>query len=371
MNRWGCRTVTIIGAFLATFCMIVSYWAQSVTTLYFTIGIGTGFGFGLIYLPAIVCVTIYFEKKRSLATGIAVCGSGLGTFIFAPIINYLVQEYNWRGSMLIISAGVLECVIFGALFRPLEPQKKRKRIDSIINEDAKLESLPLSVPEVTGRPRSMGHFTIPRNIKFEENGNVPGEMKNSEINRLTLSQPLLTSSTHEHRHRIHRHGSQHERGMIYKPDIFYQRSLQNISAVSSEVLQRRMSSLVKLKRSQIEEEETKMCGCIPCSKETKDTLREMLNFSLFCDILFVLFTISNFLTSLGFNIPYVFMISQAKSLGMDSDQSSLLLSVIGIANTVGRIVLGYLADKPWVNRLYIYNVCLMLCGGCKYQLNAY
>ena len=37
-----------------------------------------GVGFGLIYVPAIVAVGFYFEKKRSLAMGIAVCGSGLG-----------------------------------------------------------------------------------------------------------------------------------------------------------------------------------------------------------------------------------------------------------------------------------------------------
>ena len=36
----------------------------------------TGFGFGLIYLPAIVSVSMYFEKRRAFATGIAVCGSG-------------------------------------------------------------------------------------------------------------------------------------------------------------------------------------------------------------------------------------------------------------------------------------------------------
>ena len=44
-----------------------------------------GLGFGLIYLPAIVSVSMYFEKKRAFATGIAVCGSGLGTFIMAPV----------------------------------------------------------------------------------------------------------------------------------------------------------------------------------------------------------------------------------------------------------------------------------------------
>lgn len=124
VNRWGCRITTIIGAVLGAACMIMSFWAKNVLTLCFTIGIGTGLGFGLIYLPAIVSVTMYFEKKRSLATGIAVCGSGFGTFIFAPIISKLMEQYGWRGSLLILSAIVLKCVLFGALFRPLEDDKQ-------------------------------------------------------------------------------------------------------------------------------------------------------------------------------------------------------------------------------------------------------
>ena len=50
-----------------------------------------GFGLGMVYLPSIVSVGYYFEKKRALATGIAVCGSGIGTFIFAPLSEYLLQ----------------------------------------------------------------------------------------------------------------------------------------------------------------------------------------------------------------------------------------------------------------------------------------
>lgn len=69
VNRWGCRTVTVAGALLASVCVIVSAFANNVITLIVTIGIGTGFGFGLIYLPAIVSVTVWFERYRSLATG--------------------------------------------------------------------------------------------------------------------------------------------------------------------------------------------------------------------------------------------------------------------------------------------------------------
>ncbi|KAL3280633.1 hypothetical protein HHI36_003869, partial [Cryptolaemus montrouzieri] len=63
VNKYGCRPVTIAGSILASFCLIISTFAQNVTFLIFTIGIGAGIGFGLIYLPAIVSVTTYFEKK--------------------------------------------------------------------------------------------------------------------------------------------------------------------------------------------------------------------------------------------------------------------------------------------------------------------
>jgi MFS family permease len=79
-----------------------------------------GLGFGLIYLPAIVSVTCYFERLRSLATGIAVCGSGLGTFIYAPLIRYMIANLGWKWALLIVAVSVLSCIFFGILFRPLE-----------------------------------------------------------------------------------------------------------------------------------------------------------------------------------------------------------------------------------------------------------
>lgn len=39
----------------------------------------------MVFLPIYIHVGIYFEKKRALATGIAVAGCGAGTFTFAPI----------------------------------------------------------------------------------------------------------------------------------------------------------------------------------------------------------------------------------------------------------------------------------------------
>lgn len=70
-----------------------------------------GIGFGLIYLPAVVCVGYYFETKRSLATGIAVCGSGFGTFAFAPLATMLLETYSWKGANLILAGLILNCAV--------------------------------------------------------------------------------------------------------------------------------------------------------------------------------------------------------------------------------------------------------------------
>ena len=76
-----------------------------------------GMGLGLMYLPAIVMVGFYFDKKRALATGIATCGSGIGAFIFAPMTSTLIEHYSWIGAMWIVAGIVLNGVILGALYR--------------------------------------------------------------------------------------------------------------------------------------------------------------------------------------------------------------------------------------------------------------
>ncbi|CAH1982807.1 unnamed protein product [Acanthoscelides obtectus] len=410
VNRWGCRAVTIAGSILASACLVMSYWAQNVITLCLTIGIGAGMGFGLIYLPAIVSVTMYFEKKRSLATGIAVCGSGFGTFIFAPIISRLLTEYGWRGSILIIAGVVLECILFGALFKPLENDKKEDseketklkpteaKIDIHVSDhDLQFKPMngtmngnhqPLSINSPGNgsmhRPHSMGHFSLPRGVQRPQDSNMQvGSEQGSQQGkqpgdaaRLALSQPMLTADHHyaHHHHRHHNWGSQSWRkhgGPIDRVDVFYQGSLMNIPAYRSRqnlgkseddpFMQRRHSTYSYKRRHHHDSESgesRKVCGLIPCS----DEIQEMLDFSLFKDLVFILFSMSNLLTSIGFNIPYVYMVPKAKELGMTVERAGVLISVMGGANTIGRIILGYLSDKPWINRLYVYNASLTLCG---------
>lgn len=224
----------------------------------------------------------------------------------------------------------------------------------------------------------MGHFSLPKPSKgstSEKNGNIP-VIQNDETMRLALSHPALSSSLPTDG-TFRNYGSQHFKVRpLYKPDVFYQGSVLNIPRYKSQgdlnrsmaeetnLMERRHSTVSHkwIRRASSETPTTICCGTVSCSPETKDTLKAMLDLSLLKDPIFILFTLSNFFTSIGFNVPYVYIVSKATDLGISNDKASMLLSVIGIANTVGRIILGYVSDKPWINRLWVYNLCLTVCG---------
>lgn len=82
------------------------------------ISICSGIGCGLMYLPAIVSVGYYFERKRSFAVGIADCGSGLGTLAFPFFIPWMMDRFfsnNYKDALLLEAVLLFTCVIFGLL----------------------------------------------------------------------------------------------------------------------------------------------------------------------------------------------------------------------------------------------------------------
>ncbi|KAJ1532206.1 hypothetical protein ONE63_000826 [Megalurothrips usitatus] len=130
-NRYGFRPVTIMGAVLGATGFALSSWATNVTYLLVTYGLLGGIGFGLIYVPSVITVGFYFERWRALATGIAVCGSGIGTFALVPIFSSLMESIGWQGLFLVQAGMVLSLSLMGALFRPLLPTKVEVPYDPV------------------------------------------------------------------------------------------------------------------------------------------------------------------------------------------------------------------------------------------------
>ena len=64
-----------------------------------TYSLVTGVGFGLMYIPGVVASQEHFTRRRALATGIAVCGTGVGTLVLPPIVEHFIILFGWRGAM--------------------------------------------------------------------------------------------------------------------------------------------------------------------------------------------------------------------------------------------------------------------------------
>ena len=71
-----------------------------------------------MYLPSVVIISGYFERRRALATGIAACGTGVGTMVYAPFVEWLMEEYGWRGTLLIEAGLLLNCCVCAVVYLP-------------------------------------------------------------------------------------------------------------------------------------------------------------------------------------------------------------------------------------------------------------
>jgi predicted MFS family arabinose efflux permease len=88
----------------------------------------------------------------------------------------------------------------------------------------------------------------------------------------------------------------------------------------------------------------------------------IMDWSVFREGLFIVFATSTFLTSVGYLVPYLFLPDRAIKMGYNAKEGALLITILGVTNTVGRVAFGYISDKPCVNRLALYGTVLTIVG---------
>jgi MFS family permease len=110
VDRYGPRRVLLVGGLalgggLAATSQVGSLWLGLVTY-----GLGVGIGVACAYVPMVAVVGGWFERRRTLAIGVAVTGIGLGTLTVAPLAAALIGNLGWRSTHLLlglVGAGVL------------------------------------------------------------------------------------------------------------------------------------------------------------------------------------------------------------------------------------------------------------------------
>ncbi|XP_070534509.1 uncharacterized protein [Ptychodera flava] len=122
-KRFGHRKAVMAAGVLASLGILTSGFTTHVYQLFFTYGVLTGAGMGVVYVTCIEIVSIYFKKRFPIAIGLASAGAGAGQFVLSLVTQMMVDQYGWRGMLLFMSAFTLHLCVAGALMRPLRARQ--------------------------------------------------------------------------------------------------------------------------------------------------------------------------------------------------------------------------------------------------------
>lgn len=107
MTRYlGVRLVVFIGIVIESLGFIIASFATQLWHLYLTQGFMFGVGGGLVFFSTVSVTAQYFDKKRGLANGVAVAGSGIGGLVVAPLTRLLIARVGVQWCQRIIGFAI-------------------------------------------------------------------------------------------------------------------------------------------------------------------------------------------------------------------------------------------------------------------------
>jgi len=97
IDRFGPRRIVVTGILVLASGLVLCAFVKTLIQFYLY--------YGVVMAAGVTCISIvsyspilanWFEKKRGLASGIAVSGIGVGTFSLVPLSQYFIELWGWR-----------------------------------------------------------------------------------------------------------------------------------------------------------------------------------------------------------------------------------------------------------------------------------
>ena len=120
-DRFGPKLVTIVfGSFLVLSHLLMSQ-ITNLWQFYLVYGLFVSIGVSPLTVPLLATVARWFVKRRGLMTGIVLSGLSFGQMIMAPTVGWLILNYGWRDSYIILGFIILAFFSLPALFLKRDP----------------------------------------------------------------------------------------------------------------------------------------------------------------------------------------------------------------------------------------------------------
>ncbi|XP_005089941.1 uncharacterized protein LOC101849510 [Aplysia californica] len=392
LPRFTVRTLALTGStFTVLATTLIAFSPNIILTNVLFMFIG--FGNGLIFVPEMALIGCYFKKRLSLAASCANLGLSIATIAGPPLAQYLLDTYGLQGAVLLLAGLKLHCVVGSMLFRPVslyaDPNIKSGRDDTddtnsvapaisstdivkIVKSDVltsaetqSFENMNLlaQIPHCGGEykrcrsmseshPRAMKQFEI--NVEDITNtnkylgasstmlhgaGSVPND---SLMDKLSLSTSTRYLSNSSFTLTIMTSAAEYKTGIRSRaPSVGKQDGTL-------------MSQKLKSNGIIIKERDS---GCRSCFQRFKNALSG----SIYTHPYFLMLV---FASGLGVHAQayYAYTPILGKEQGLTAEQVPLLLTVAGTCDLISKLGIGFIADLPWVKRIYLGGVIQLVLG---------
>jgi len=148
IDRFGPRRVIAPGILILAVGLMLCGRIESLTQFYIFYGVVAGTGISCIGIVSYSAILAHwFEKKRGLASGIAVSGIGLGTFLLVPMSQSFITMWGWRMTFTITGCLVLIILVpANALFLRHKPEELGQHPDGLNSPDLNKKNHPKDKP---------------------------------------------------------------------------------------------------------------------------------------------------------------------------------------------------------------------------------
>lgn len=155
INKFGCPVVIIAGGFLQGSAILMSVFGNHAMFLLFSIGVLLGMSTCFVSVTNSVFVGIYFGNRASVFLSILSTAGPTGAVIFPFLINICIEQYGWRGCLLIFSGVYFNIIPCGMYLWFCQ-----KKAQNMATNNA------VQLPENINTPKRLFDTSVFRNLLF-------------------------------------------------------------------------------------------------------------------------------------------------------------------------------------------------------------
>lgn len=283
-------------------------------------------------------------------------GAGIGVMCMGSLSGWLLENYDWRNALVLVAGFTLQCIVCGALLRPVTQPKNGSTV--VQSEDiADVNNKELNIiNDVTLSVKSLDTALGKNQLESAENqvlltSTIPQTKWMDSSPLFIKQQPHLFKETCQSNQDVSllQYKAMTIKGDIFNPllrkDIFYSGSIKDISKHNnnnnnhikqSSIMNKNYDSKISpgilytesnLKSLDFESEQ-RASNC--CNSSYIAPMKKMLGLNILTSVPFLLILLANSFFQTGFVICICFVTDYGLSIGLEAKTAAHMTSAFGI-----------------------------------------